>query len=69
MIGNELQLKKHCYPKESFVGGWYIPEHICDGLLEYFFSEKHIQDQSQHLQLTESHLLSVLLVLLFAEAV
>ena len=41
MIGNELQLKKHCYPKGSFVGGWYIPEHICDGLLEYFFSEKN----------------------------
>jgi len=27
-------------PKESFIAGWYIPEYIVDGLVDYFKDEK-----------------------------
>jgi hypothetical protein len=40
MFGNDLSLKKYCFPRESFIGGWYIPEHICDGLIQYFYDQK-----------------------------
>ena len=28
--------KKHDLPKDSFIQGWYMPEEICDGLINYF---------------------------------
>jgi hypothetical protein len=28
--------KEYKLPKESFVGGWFIPTKICDGLISYF---------------------------------
>jgi len=30
-------LKKEDLPYDSFVAGWYIPDHICDGLLDYYY--------------------------------
>ncbi len=42
MIGNELNLKEYSFPKESFISGWFIPEHICDGVLQHFYNNKHL---------------------------
>ena len=27
---------EHEFPYESFIGGWYIPEKICDNIIEFF---------------------------------
>ena len=32
--------KKHKFPKNSFIQGWYMPEEICDGLINYFNKNK-----------------------------
>ena len=32
-----IDLKQHNFPNDSFIGGWYIPEHICDGMLDYYY--------------------------------
>ena len=40
MYENFLNLKKYSFAKESFIGGWYIPEHICDGLIQHFLDEE-----------------------------
>ena len=32
-----INLKEYKTPTESFIGGWYIPEHICDGVIQYFY--------------------------------
>jgi len=29
-------LLEHNFPKESFIGGWYIPKNICDNLISHF---------------------------------
>lgn len=29
-------MKKYKLPKSSFIGGWFIPERVCDGLISYF---------------------------------
>jgi hypothetical protein len=29
-------LKEHIFPLESFIGGWYIPEKLCDDIIRYF---------------------------------
>ena len=45
MKSNIFNLKQQDYPYDSFIGGWYIPEHICDGLLEYYHANiKNVQD-------------------------
>jgi hypothetical protein len=28
-------LKEHPFPYQSFIGGWYIPEDVCDDLINY----------------------------------
>ena len=33
-------LKEHKFPKESFIGGWYIPEHICDCIIQFYYEYK-----------------------------
>ena len=33
-----VNLKDHNFPIESFIGGFYISENICDGLINYFKS-------------------------------
>ena len=33
-------LKEHKFPKESFIGGWYIPEHICDCIIQFYYDHK-----------------------------
>ncbi len=30
------KLKEHNFPYESFIGGYYIPEEICDNLIQHF---------------------------------
>jgi|TARA_B110000483_G_C18192484_1_gene541543 hypothetical protein len=43
MITPNLDLVQYKLPYESFIGGWYIPEHICDGMLQYYYEkEKNI---------------------------
>ena len=32
---------EHEFPFESFIGGWYIPETVCDNLIEYYQQNKH----------------------------
>ena len=38
-------LKAHPFPVESFIGGFYIPEKICDDLINYFESNPDKQYQ------------------------
>ena len=33
--------KKYNFPKETFIGGWFIPTNICDNLISYFNNNKH----------------------------
>ena len=28
--------KKHYFAKETFIQGWYMPEKVCDDLVNYF---------------------------------
>jgi hypothetical protein len=34
-------LIEHNFPKEYFIGGWYIPKNICDNLISHFENNKH----------------------------
>ena len=36
-----IDLKQHNFPYDSFIGGWYIPEHICDGMLDYYYQKSN----------------------------
>ena len=29
-------MKAHHFDNSSFIGGWYIPEKVCDDLIDYF---------------------------------
>jgi len=40
MKTNYHNLKEHKFPKESFIGGWHIPEHICDGIIQFYYEHK-----------------------------
>jgi len=33
-------LKEHIFPYESFIGGWYIDEKICDDIIKHFNENK-----------------------------
>ena len=33
-------MNEHFFPKNSFIGGWYIPEKICDDLIDDFHLSK-----------------------------
>ncbi len=33
-------MKEHIFPYESFIGGWYIPQNICDNIVDYFNKKK-----------------------------
>ena len=35
-----IDLKEHKFPYESFIGGWYLPEKICDDIIEIFKNNK-----------------------------
>jgi hypothetical protein len=41
MKNNVLNLKEYELPKESFIGGWYIPEHICDGVIQHYYENEN----------------------------
>jgi len=45
MVQEKLKEKK--YNKLSFIGGWYIPNEICDGLLDYFNFNKKYQGEGK----------------------
>ena len=34
-------MNEHLFPYNSFIGGWYIPEKICDDVVNYFKSVPH----------------------------
>mgnify|MGYP005995534887 FL=1 len=34
-------MKEHNFPNESFIGGWYIPEKLCDDLVKVFNNEDY----------------------------
>jgi len=34
-------MKKHNFPDNSFIGGWYIPKKICDNIIKYFNTYKN----------------------------
>lgn len=34
------KLEEHDFPLETFIGGYYIPEEICDGLVDYYKDNK-----------------------------
>ena len=29
--------------KETLIGGWFMPENLCDDIIEYFNKNKHLQ--------------------------
>ena len=31
---------EHEFPYDSFIGGWYIPDSICDDIVNYFYEQK-----------------------------
>ena len=37
--------KEYKLPKENFIGGWFIPNKICDSLVDYFNSNKNKTDE------------------------
>ena len=39
-----MDLKEYILPLHTFIGGWYIPSNICDGLIEVF--KAHPKNQS-----------------------
>ena len=39
---------EHEFPYESFIGGWYIPEKICDNLIEFFNINKHLAREGKY---------------------
>ena len=42
-------MKEHDFSKESFKGGWYIPEEVCDNLISFFIDCRvrvsHVSDE------------------------
>ena len=42
-------MKEHDFSKESFIGGWYIPEEVCDNLISFFIDCRvrvsHVSDE------------------------
>jgi len=32
---------EHKFPYESFMGGWYMPEKLCDDIVNYFHTQSH----------------------------
>ena len=38
-------MKKHKFPKDSFIRGWYMPEEVCDGMINYFNKNKHLTNK------------------------
>jgi hypothetical protein len=35
--------KEHLMPENSFIGGWYIDENICDEIVDYYNKNNHLQ--------------------------
>jgi len=38
----KYKFKEHKFNYKDFIGGWYIPEKICDDILKYFEDNKHL---------------------------
>ena len=41
MKNNLLNLVEYELPMESFIGGWYIPKHICDGVIQHYYENEN----------------------------
>ena len=37
---NTLEVEDYNFPLETFIGGWQIPEHVCDGMIQYFYKNE-----------------------------
>ncbi len=37
---NTLEVEDYNFPLETFIGGWQIPEHVCDGIIQYFYKNE-----------------------------
>jgi len=51
-------LLEHNFPKESFIGGWYIPKNICDDLISHFQNNKHISKPG-HIYLNKKNIIDL----------
>tara|TARA_E500000318_G_scaffold111267_1_gene129166 strand:- start:36 stop:653 length:618 start_codon:yes stop_codon:yes gene_type:complete len=41
----EIELKEKHFHESTFIGGWYIPESLCDEIIDFFhFNEKYAKD-------------------------
>tara|TARA_E500000318_G_scaffold75806_1_gene70386 strand:- start:1367 stop:1996 length:630 start_codon:yes stop_codon:yes gene_type:complete len=40
---SQKHILEHKFPYESFIGGWYIPENICDNIINHFNEQKKKQ--------------------------
>ena len=40
----KLKFKEHKFDDKHFIGGWYIPEKICDDILTHFENNKHLHE-------------------------
>tara|TARA_B100001094_G_scaffold288336_1_gene304495 strand:- start:88 stop:696 length:609 start_codon:yes stop_codon:yes gene_type:complete len=41
---------EHKFPKESLIGGWYIPEKICDDLITYYEDNTNLAHSGQKIE-------------------
>ena len=37
-------MNEHLFPYNSFIGGWYIPEKICDDVIDFYKSNPDRQN-------------------------
>ena len=46
--------KEYKLPKENFIGGWFIPNKICDNLVDYFNTHKDRAEEGHYLDQTKN---------------
>ncbi len=46
-----IDYKEHAFPYESFIGGWYMPEKLCDNLVAYYNNNKNLTHKGSFLNL------------------
>ncbi len=44
-----IDYKEHAFPYESFIGGWYMPEKLCDNLISYYNNNKNLTHKGSFL--------------------
>jgi|TARA_A100000172_G_scaffold44509_1_gene27402 prolyl 4-hydroxylase len=43
-LKKKFKLKQHPFPYNSFIGGWYIPEKICDDMIKFFEDHRELHE-------------------------